>query len=223
MAFRHDGNGLAALASASGLIGTPHRSQPMQPEEAAESHAAPHCPSPFTRDSEMLRGLIEAALDHEAPRDPNPFTCDSDTLRGLLVSLLDDVGPEAGDSVFRGRAVALVGAVAPVLAWVRDHKSIRIDLCQSHFAMELPNLCALVAHKVFRVRPSVWSPVTEVPVADMPEALTGPVQAYLRGLPGYDGRLPGGRQATAAPGELHDWTMFILALALVRGGAAGWS
>ena len=155
-------------------------------------------------------------MSHDAPRCPNPFTCDGDTLGGLLIELLDEAAPGAGDSVFRGRAVALVSAIAPVLAWVRDHKDVRIDLGQIQFAMELPNLCVLAAHRVFRVRHPVSRAVSEMPVADMPEALVGPVQAYLRGLPGYDDRLPGDRQGRAAPGQGHEYALFMLASAIAR-------
>ena len=159
-------------------------------------------------------------MDHDAPHCPTPFTCDGDTLGGLLIGLVDEAMPEAGDSVFRGRAVALVRAVAPVLAWVRDHKDVQIDLGQIQFAMALPNLCVLAAHRVFRVRQPVSRSVAEVSVADMPEALVGPVQAYLCNLPGYDDRLPGDRQGRAAPGQMHDYALFMFAHAFARGGAA---
>lgn len=150
-------------------------------------------------------------MNHDAPRCPNPFTCDGDTLGALLIELLDEAMPEAGDSVFRGRAVALVSAIAPVLVWVRDHKDVQIDLGQIQFAMELPNLCILAAHRVFRVRHPVSRSVSEMSVADMPEALIGPVQAYLRNLPGCDDR-----QGRAAPGQGHEYALFMLASAIAR-------
>ncbi len=159
-------------------------------------------------------------MNHHAPRCPNPFTCDGDTLGGLLIGLLDEAAPDAGDSVFRGRAVALVRAVAPVLAWVRDHKGVRIDLGQIQSAMALPNLCSLAAYRVFRVRQPASRSVAEVSVADMPEALVGPVRAYLCDLPGYDDRLPGGRQGRAAPGQVHDHALSMFAHALARSDAA---
>ena len=159
-------------------------------------------------------------MSHDAPRCPNPFTCDGDTLGGLLIGLLDEATPGDGDSLFRGRAVALASAVAPVLAWVRDHKGVRIDLGQIQFAMALPNLCILAAHRVFRVRQPVSRAVAEVSVADMPGALVGPVQAYLCNLPGYDDRLPGDRQGRAAPGQFHDYMLCMFADAFARGDAA---
>lgn len=154
------------------------------------------------------------------PSYPNPFTCNVDTLCGLLVSLLDDEEAQSTrQSMFRWRAVALVSAVAPVLAWVRDSKGVRIDLQQSHFTMELTNLQALTARKLFRVRASVTRIVTEKSVADMPEALVGPVQAYLKGLPGYDpGRLPGDRRAWPAE-EQHSYALFHLARACSQDAA----
>lgn len=32
------------------------------------------------------------------------------------------VGPGDSNGVFRGRAIALIGTLAPVLVWMRDHK-----------------------------------------------------------------------------------------------------
>jgi len=156
------------------------------------------------------------------PSYPNPFTCNVDTLRSLLISLLDDGVSQAGrQSMFRWRAVVLVSAVAPVLAWVRDSKGVRIDFQQSHFTMELPNLQLLTACKLFRVRASVTRIVTEMPVADMPEALVGPVQAYLEGLPGYDpGLLQGNRRASWPAAEQHSYALFHLAQACSQDTAA---
>jgi len=151
----------------------------------------------------------------------NPFTCNVDTLCSLLISLLDDgVSQSARQSMFRWRAVALVSAVAPVLVWVRDSKGVRIDFQQSHFTMELPNLQALTARKLFRVRASVTRVVTEIPVADMPEALVRPVQAYLEGLPAYDPGLPQGDRRAWPAGEQHSYALFHLAQACSQDAAA---
>ena len=152
---------------------------------------------------------------------PNPFNCDAATLRGLLVSLLDEEAPPAaGNGVFRRRAVALIGTVAPVLVWVREHKGVRIDLQQSHFAMQLPNLRDLAARRVFHIRASVSHVVSAIPVPDMPDALIGPLQAYLQGLPGCDGRLPGAEQPSDRPAGMHFRALLILAHAFAHGDAA---
>ena len=155
------------------------------------------------------------------PSHPNPFNCDSDTLRGLLVSLLDEEEPlAAGNGVFRGRAVALIGTVAPLLVWVREHKGIRIDLQQSHFAMQMPNLCALAMRRVFHVRASVSHAVSAIAVPDMPDALIGPLQAYLDGLPGFEGRLSSSRQPSDQPAKMHFHVLLILAHAFALGSTA---
>jgi len=162
------------------------------------------------------------------PTQANPFTCDAVTLSALLVSLLDEVPPIDGKSPFRGYAVGLVGAVAPVLAWVRDHKGVRIDLQQSHFTMELPNLWALAVHKVFRARASVTRIVTAIPVPEMPEALTEPVWATFKLLPGYHGSVffeqQGSvffeQQASHPSAEFHNVALFKLAHAFAGGGSA---
>ena len=151
---------------------------------------------------------------------PNPFNCDAATLRGLLVSLLDEEEPPAaGTAAFRRRAVALIGTVAPVLVWVREHKGVRIDLQQSHFAMQMPNLRALAARRVFHARASVSHAVSAIPVPDMPDALIGPLHAYLRGLPHSGGHLAGGQQPDQ-PARMHFRALLVLAHAFARGDAA---
>ena len=151
---------------------------------------------------------------------PNPFNCDAATLRSLLVSLLDEEEPPAAvNAVFRSRAVALIGAVAPVLVWVREHKGVRIDLQQSHFAMQMPNLRALATRRVFHLRAPVSHAVSMVPVPDMPDVLIGPLHAYLQGLPGLDGRLAGDQQPDQSP-RMHFRALLVLAHAFAQGDAA---
>ena len=151
---------------------------------------------------------------------PNPFNCDAATLRSLLVSLLDEEEPPAaGTAAFRHRAVALIGTVAPVLVWVRERKGVRIDLQQSHFAMQMPNLHALAMHRVFHVRAPVSHAVSAIPVPDMPDALIRPLHAYLHGSPRVDGRLAGGQQPDQ-PARMHFRALLILAHAFARGDAA---
>lgn len=152
---------------------------------------------------------------------PNPFNCDAATLRTLLVGLLDEEEPPAaGHAAFRRRAVALIGMVAPVLIWVREHKGVRIDLQQSHFAMQLPNLRDLATRRVFHVRAPVSHAVSAIPVPDMPDALIGPLQAYLHGLPGFDGRLPGAERPSDRAAGMHFRALLILAHAFAHGDAA---
>ena len=152
---------------------------------------------------------------------PNPFNCDAATLRSLLVSLLDEEEPPAGgNAVFRRRAVALIGTVAPVLVWVRDHKGVRIDLQQSHFAMQMPNLHALARRRVFHVRASVSHAVSTVPVPDMPDTLIGPLRAYLDGLPGRNGRSSCDHPSSDQPARMHFRALLVLAHAFARSGAA---
>lgn len=151
------------------------------------------------------------------PAQANPFTCDADTLSALLFSLLDEWSPSLGKSASRGYATTLVGAVTPVLAWVRDHKGVRIDLQQSHFAMELPNLWTLATRKVFRARASVTRTVTRIPVPEMPDALIEPVQAYLDLLPGHHGSVVFGQQPTHPSAQVHDFALVQLAHAFACG------
>lgn len=154
------------------------------------------------------------------PTQANPFTCDADTLSALLLSLLDEWSPSLGKKGSRGYAAVLVGAVAPVLTWVRDHKGVRIDMQQSHFTMELPNLWTLATHKVFRARASVTRIVTRIPVPDMPEALTEPVQAYLDLLAGDHGSVFFEQQPTHPSAQLHNFALLQLAHAFACGSGA---
>jgi len=155
------------------------------------------------------------------PSHPNPFNCDADTLRGLLVSLLDEEELLAsGNAVFRGRAVALIGTAAPMLVWVREHKGVRIDLQQSHFAMQMPNLCALAMRRVFHVRASVSHAVSAIAVPDMPDALIGPLQAYLDELPGFACRPSSQQQPSDQPAKMHFHVLLILTNAFAQGGTA---
>lgn len=176
------------------------------------------------------------------PTQANPFTCDADTLSALLVSLLDEVPPidcknvvhgyqrdlllesiawpRISASASRGYAVGLVGMVAPVLAWVRDHKGVRIDLQQSHFAMELPNLWTLALHKVFRARASVTRIVAAIPVPEMPDALTEPVWSTFDLLPGYRGSVFFEQPASHRSAEIHNSVLLEFAHAFACGGSA---
>ena len=57
----------------------------------------------------------------------NPFaTGNADALHELLVSQLGEAPPNDINGVFRDRAVALIGTLAPVLVWMRDHKGVSI-------------------------------------------------------------------------------------------------
>ncbi len=59
----------------------------------------------------------------------NPFAIgNADAIRELLASQLGDQGQNDPNGVFRERAVALVGTIAPVLVWLRDHKGMSLNI-----------------------------------------------------------------------------------------------
>jgi intracellular multiplication protein IcmO len=68
----------------------------------------------------------------------NPFaTGNADAIRELLASQLGEQRSDDTNGVFRGRAVALIGTVAPVLVWMRDHKGVTINIEKIRFAVDL--------------------------------------------------------------------------------------
>lgn len=145
------------------------------------------------------------------PHPPMSFaTCDADDLRDQLIDLMRR--PPAADcfSVFRARAVALIGIMAPVLVWLRDHEGIPIDLDRSRDAMQLSWLCTLVTRKVFLARDAHTGAIGEHPVPAMPAGLLDPLQAYLGEIPGYDTSRRWCEQRTEKPVELHSYALFYL-------------
>ncbi len=154
------------------------------------------------------------------PKQSDPFAIgDADTIRDLLVGQMGALSP-LSNGVFRARAVALVGAMAPVLVWVRDHTATPIDLQQSLFAFQLRSICALATRGVFLVRDPAANVVSEVPVEDIPPELVRPLVAYLGELPGYDTDLPPERQRSDKPCEIHAYTLFDLTYSYAAAGAA---
>ena len=65
------------------------------------------------------------------------------------------------NGVFRSRAVALIGAVVPVLTWIRDHENIAIDIEKIRDALELRVIWKL-AHTALPSPMSVGSAQTQM-------------------------------------------------------------
>ena len=55
-----------------------------------------------------------------------------------------------GNHVFMARAVALMGALAPALVWMRDKKGVPIDIEKIRFATELQSIASLAFERRFR-------------------------------------------------------------------------
>jgi len=174
----------------------------------------------FGREDDMrVLNLLTASLPAEATAhgyNPlkqtntfNPFaTGNADALQELLASQLGEAPANDSNGVFRGRAIALIGTLAPVLVWMRDHKGIPIDIETIRFMVELKSIWTLATQKVFLVRnPHGPDPIRH-PVPEIPEALAYPLLAYLGEIPGYDMDLPYNQQKSEKPSEQHGYAIF---------------
>jgi intracellular multiplication protein IcmO len=143
---------------------------------------------------------------------PNPFvTGDADALRDLLVNQLRGEAACDGFGVFRGRAVALAGTIAPVLACVRDHKGVPINMQQCRYTLQLGSLCILVTHRVFLARDAETGAVGKIQVHDMPAAVIEAVKSYLGEIPGYDTSREWLDQKSDRALEQHSYALMYLA------------
>ena len=110
--------------------------------------------------------------------------------------------------MFRARAVALIGTIAPVLVWMRDQKGVAINIETIRFALELRSIWTLATHKIFLHRQAIDGEVKEIAVPTMPEDILYPLRAYLGELPGYDTSLPYNEQKGDEPSKQHGFALF---------------
>ena len=142
----------------------------------------------------------------------NPFvTGNADAVRDLLVAQLRSEAACDGSEVFRARATALAGTIAPVLTWVRDNKVVTLDMQQCRYTLQLGSLCVLVTHGLSLARDAETGAVSKVQVPDMPAALIEPVRCYLGEIPGYDTSREWLDQRTGKPLEQHSYTLMYVA------------
>ena len=138
----------------------------------------------------------------------NPFaTGNADSIRELLVSQLGEQQSSDSNGVFRGRAVALAGTIAPVLTWMRDHYNVGISIETMRFCMELRWIWTLATHRIFMVRNKEGGNPHEYKVPEMPEEIVYPLQAYLGELPGYDSSVAWNQQKENKPAEQHGYAL----------------
>ena len=174
----------------------------------------------FGRDDDMrILNLLTASLPAEAlahgynllkqTHSFNPFaTGNADALHELLVSQLGEAPANDTNGVFRDRAVALIGTLAPVMVWMRDHKGVSINIEKIRFMVELKSIWMLAKHKVFLVRNPDTNEVREIDASDMPADLIYPLEAYLGEIPGYDTSRPYNAQRTDEPSKQHGFAIF---------------
>src|SRR5580698_1146057 len=83
----------------------------------------------------------------------NPFASgNADTIRELLASQLGEQRPDDNNGLFRGRAIALIGTVSPVLVWMRDRKGVTINIEKIRFCLELRWIWTLAMNRIFLTR-----------------------------------------------------------------------
>ena len=108
----------------------------------------------------------------------------------------------------RERAAALVGALTPVLVWMRDHKGVLLNIDTVRLSFELRSIWKVATKRVFEVRNPITDEMTDIPVPEMPEDLIYPLQAYLGELPSYDMSLDWNRQKSEEPSKQHGFAQF---------------
>lgn len=163
----------------------------------------------FGREDDVLALNFLVASGAKDSNTFNPFaTGNADTIRELLASQLGERRAEDPNGVFRSRAIALIGTMAPVLTWMRDHKGISINIEKIRFALELRGIWKLATKRIFESRNPETGEIDEVKVPDMPEDLIYPLQAYLGEIPGYDTSLDYNKQKTDEPFKQHGFALF---------------
>ena len=140
----------------------------------------------------------------------NPFSIgNADAIRELLASQLGDRHESDPNGVFRDRAVALMGTITPVLVWLRDHKSVVLNIDLIRHSIELPWIWRVAMDKTVPLRDPRTGQETLLDLKDeIPEEITSPLRAYLGELPGYDRGVPLDKQKDTKPREQHGYAQF---------------
>ena len=164
----------------------------------------------FGRDDDVrvLNFMVASGL-----KDSNTFnafaTGNADAIRELLASQLGDQAQNDANGVFRERAVALIGTIAPVLVWLRDHKGVSLTIEVIRFSIELRWIWKLAMQKIYAVRDPETGAETEIDVkGEIPEDIVWPLKAYLGELPGYDPSMPLDKQKGDEPSKQHGFAQF---------------
>ena len=119
----------------------------------------------------------------------------------ILSSLLGEPTPGDANGVFRERAAAPVGALTPVLVWMRDHKGVLLNIDTVRLSFELRSTWKVATKRVFEVRNPITDEMADIPVPEILEDLIYPLQAYLgeRASTGTGRRARSRRSSTGSP------------------------
>jgi intracellular multiplication protein IcmO len=162
----------------------------------------------FGREDDVLALNFLVASGVKESNTFNPFASgNADAIREMLASQLGEQRPDDSNGLFRGRAVGLIGTLAPVLVWMRDNKGVTINIEKIRFSLEMPWIYTLAKNHIFLVRDPMTGKVSEIPVPDMPIDIVYPLLAYLGDLPGYDISVPYNEQRSDKPSEQHGYAV----------------
>jgi intracellular multiplication protein IcmO len=163
----------------------------------------------FGREDDVLCLNFMVASGVKDSNTFNPFAVgNADAIGEMLSSQLGESAPGDSNQVFRDRAVALVGTLAPVLVWMRDHKGLPLNIETIRLAFELRCIWKVAMKRVFEVRNPATGEITDIPVGEMPEDIIYPLKAYLGELPSYDLTLDWNKQKTEEPSKQHGFAQF---------------
>ena len=130
-----------------------------------------------------------------------------DEVAELLTCLLAEKAP-SDPGVFRRRALALVGAIAPVLAWLRDHRGVPLNVNTMQDSTDLRSIWTLVIERIALLRDPIDGTETQIDVSGgIPEDLIWPLRSYLGELPGYDPELPLDKQKSREARKQHSYVI----------------
>lgn len=147
----------------------------------------------------------------------NPFSIgNADAIRELIVSQLGDNTQSDSNGLFRGRAIALLGTIVPVLVWARDHKGVVLNVDQIRQSLELRSIYHLAKHKTFMVYDRGSLDPVKLEVPDIPVDLLKPVLNYLGEVPGYNIDLPYNEQTTDKPVEQYGYALMYFTQAFTQ-------
>jgi intracellular multiplication protein IcmO len=164
----------------------------------------------FGRDDDVRVLNFMVASGRKDSHTFNAFaTGNADAIRELLASQLGEHQQSDPNGVFRERAIALIGTIAPVLVWLRDHKGISLNIEVIRFSIELRWIWKLAMEKIVLIRDPDAGAVTELDVSgEIPEDITWPLRSYLGELPGYDPSVPLDKQKGDEPSKQHGYAQF---------------
>ena len=162
----------------------------------------------FGREDDVLCLNFMVASGDKDSNTFNPFAVgNADAIRELLISQLGEQQSNDANGVFRARATALVGTIAPVLAWMRDNHGVPISVDSIRFSMELRWVGTLAKYRIFLVRNKDGGNPIEYKVPEIPDDILYPMQAYLGEVPGYDTSVEWNQQRDSRPSEQHGFAL----------------